>query len=57
MRWRANGRALVAAWREVCVERHEADPFAIGIVLERQAAAAAAGVTPAAPDTAAPRGD
>ena len=45
LRWRNNGRALVAAWREVCVEQKNADPLAIGVALERQAVAIAAGAT------------
>ncbi len=63
LRWRNNGRALVTTWREVCVEQRNADPYAIGIALERNAAAIAAGTAGATgtaatpPDSAATRGD
>ena len=42
LRWRNNGRALVATWREMCVEQHSTDPLALGIALEKQLAAAGA---------------
>ncbi len=48
LRWRNNGRALVTTWREVCVEQRNADPYAIGIALARNAVAAAAGAAAAA---------
>ncbi len=60
LRWRNNARALTATWREVCVEQNNADPYAIGIALERSVVAAAAGAAaPAAlaRDSVATRGD
>jgi hypothetical protein len=56
LRWRNNGRALVATWREMCVEKESTSPLALGIALEKQAAAAAA-ANRAAPADSAARGD
>jgi len=51
-RWRRNGRALVAAWREACVARKTTSPLDIGVTLERHAAG---GVAADAADSAATR--
>ncbi len=56
LRWRNNGRALVATWREMCVERHSTDPLALGVALEKQLAATGAAKRASAADSA-KRGD
>jgi len=55
LRWRNNGRALVAVWRRMCAGEHVTDPLALGIALAKEAGAAAAGR--AAPADTAARGD
>jgi len=56
IRWRNNGRALVAAWREMCVEKETTNLLALGMALERHAGAVAAGHR-SAPADSAKRGD